>query len=147
MYARAITPILNVSDLAASFAWFEKLGWKALWSWGAPPTFGAVGSGECEIFLCVGAQGGRGHGGGAPTFGEGADQTADKGVWTSIWVDDVDAVHRRCIEKGLEVSSPPADMPWGVREMHVRHPDGHVFRISRGIPLHEQHAGRRSQTP
>ncbi len=23
--------------------------------------------------------------------------------------------------------------PWNVREMHVRHPDGHVFRISRGI--------------
>ena len=25
------------------------------------------------------------------------------------------------------------DMPWGVREMYVRHPDGHVFRISKGI--------------
>jgi hypothetical protein len=24
-------------------------------------------------------------------------------------------------------------MPWGVREMHVRHPDGHVFRVSQGI--------------
>jgi hypothetical protein len=23
-------------------------------------------------------------------------------------------------------------MPWNVREMHVRHPDGHVFRISCG---------------
>jgi hypothetical protein len=28
---------------------------------------------------------------------------------------------------------PPVDEPWGVREMHVRHPDGHVLRISRGI--------------
>jgi len=44
------------------------------------------------------------------TFGEEGDQQADKGVWMSIWVDDV-----------------------AVREMHVRHPDGHVFRISRGI--------------
>jgi hypothetical protein len=25
------------------------------------------------------------------------------------------------------------DMPWNVREMHVRHPDGHVFRISQGL--------------
>ncbi|HWN39453.1 MAG TPA: hypothetical protein VNP02_13205 [Gammaproteobacteria bacterium] len=23
--------------------------------------------------------------------------------------------------------------PWGAREMHVRHPDGHVFRVSQGI--------------
>jgi hypothetical protein len=22
---------------------------------------------------------------------------------------------------------------WGLREMHVRHPDGHVFRIGHGI--------------
>jgi hypothetical protein len=28
---------------------------------------------------------------------------------------------------------PPTDEPWGVREMHIRHPDGHVFRISKGI--------------
>ena len=27
---------------------------------------------------------------------------------------------------------PPTNEPWGVREMHVRHPDGHVFRISQG---------------
>lgn len=29
--------------------------------------------------------------------------------------------------------SPPTDMPWNVREMHVRDPDGHVCRISRGV--------------
>ena len=51
----------------------------------------------------------------------------------SIWVEDVDEVHRRCLEQGLEVTWPPTDEPWGVREMHVRHPDGHVFRISRGM--------------
>ncbi len=52
----------------------------------------------------------------------------------SIWVDEVDAVHRLCVEQALDVTWPPTDMPWNVREMHVRHPDGHVFRISRGIP-------------
>jgi hypothetical protein len=24
-------------------------------------------------------------------------------------------------------------MPWNVREMHLRHPDGHVFRVSEGL--------------
>jgi len=51
MKAHQIIPILNVSDISASFAWFEKWGWKKSWDWGTPPTFGAVGSGECEIFL------------------------------------------------------------------------------------------------
>ncbi len=79
MEAKGVTPILNVSNIQESFAWFEKLGWKKAWDWGDPPTFGGVCSGKVEIFLCENGQG-----------------------------------------------------AWGVREMHVRHPDGHVFRISKG---------------
>jgi hypothetical protein len=29
------------------------------------------------------------------------------GAWMSIWVDDVDAVHQRCLEQGLDVTWPP----------------------------------------
>ncbi len=60
MIAKALTPILNVSDIQASFAWFEKLGWTKGWDWSDPPMFGGVCSGACEIFLCENAQGGRG---------------------------------------------------------------------------------------
>ena len=133
MVAKWLTPILNVSDIQQSFAWFEKLGWKKAWEWGTPPDFGGVCSGACEMFLCQNAQGGRGKSTIEKTFGPEGDDAADRGVWMSIWVDDVDAVHQRCLEQGLEVTWPPTNMPWNVREMHVRHPDGHVFRISRGI--------------
>jgi catechol 2,3-dioxygenase-like lactoylglutathione lyase family enzyme len=133
MIAHFVTPILNVSDIAESFAWFERLGWRKLWDWGEPPTFGAVGSGAAQIFLCHGGQGGRGKGSNTSTFGDDGDQTADKGSWMSVWVEDVDAVNRECIEHGIEIVFPPTDMPWNVREMHIRHPDGHVFRISQGI--------------
>jgi len=133
MNAKRLTPILNVSNLEETFAWFEKLGWTKAWDWGTPPTFGSVCSGECEIFLCEGGQGGRGKGTHKKTFGPGGDEAGDKGAWMSIWVEDVDAVHQRCIDQGLEITWPPTDMSWNVREMHVRHPDGHVFRISQGI--------------
>lgn len=56
----------------------------------------------------------------------------------SIWIEDVDAIHRHCLEQGLYVAFPPTDMPWCVREMHLRHPDGHVFRISQGIAEKKQ---------
>ena len=135
MDAKGLTPILNVSDIRQSFAWFEKLGWKKGWDWGSPPTFGGVCSGACEIFLCLNGQGGRGKSRLKTTHGTAAGE--GEGVWMSIWVDDVDAVHRRCLEQGLEVTFPPTDEPWGVREMHVRHPDGHVFRISKGIARDE----------
>lgn len=130
MYATRLNPILNVADIQESFAWFEKLGWQKGWDWGDPPTFGGVRCGDCEIFLCQGGQGGRGRGDRPMTFGMEGGETADKGVWMSVWIDDVDAAHTRCVEQGIEVTWPPTDMPWGVREMHIRHPDGHVFRIS-----------------
>lgn len=135
MEAKAITPILNVSNIAASFAWFEKWGWKKLWDRGTPPTFGAVGSGECEIFLCLGAQGSRGRGANTTTFTVDGDEAEDKGAWMSLWVGDVDEVHKQCVAAGLDVTFPPTNMPWNVREMHLRHPDGHVFRVSRGVEL------------
>ena len=113
-----VTPILNVSDLQTSFEWFAKLDWERAWDWCPPdaeaPTFGAVASGEREIFLCLDGQGGRG----------------EHGAWLSLCVDDVDAVHTSCAREGLDVVSAPEDKPWGVREMHVRHPDGHVLRVS-----------------
>ena len=133
MLAHRLTPILNVSDLVESFRWFEKLGWEKAWDWGTPPTFGGVCSGECEIFLCQNAQGGRGRSGFNMTFGPESNEAAEKAVWMSIWVEEVDAVYKRCLEQGLEVTWPPTDMPWDVREVHVRHPDGHVFRISSGV--------------
>ena len=42
MNVQRVTPILNVSNLEESFAWFEKLGWKKHWDYGDPPDFGAV---------------------------------------------------------------------------------------------------------
>lgn len=134
MIAKHLTPILNVSNIQESFEWFEKLGWQKGWDWGTPPTFGGVCSGKCEIFLC---QDGQGHRGARPLpamagFDVGGEAET-QGSWMSIWVDDVDAVHRRCVEQGIEVTMPPTDEPWNVREMHVRHPDGHVFRMSQGL--------------
>ena len=133
MLAKRLTPILNVSNIKESFEWFEKLGWKKAWDWGDPPDFGGVCSGECEIFLCENGQGGRGKGAVKMTFGPEGDESSDKGAWMCILVDDVDTIYRHCLAQGLEVAWPPTDMPWGLREMHVRHPDGHVFRIGHGL--------------
>ena len=112
--------------MADSYAWFEKLGWKKMWDWDT--TFGRVRSGECEIFLCLNGQGGRGR----DSNGTGRC-SADKGAWMSVWVESTDAVYERCKEQGLEITHPPTNEPWNVREMLVRHPDGHVFRISQMI--------------
>lgn len=114
------SPSVILRSLWKSKDWFEKWGWKKSWDWGTPPTFAAVGSGkESCIFLCQGAQGGRGHGTNTTTFQQHGDEEGDKGVWMSVWVDDVDEMHKTCAAAGLDVTFPPTDMPWNVREMHI----------------------------
>jgi uncharacterized glyoxalase superfamily protein PhnB len=46
---------------------------------------------------------------------------------------EVDATHKLALERGITVTWLPTDEPWGVRECHLRHPDGHTFRVSAGI--------------
>jgi hypothetical protein len=146
MAVKNVTPILNVSSVPGSFAWFEALGWSRGFSWNehgmiegaadrnehGPAGFGSVCSGDANIFLCHGGQGSRGTI--QPQF-PGDDAT--DGVWMSWWMDggtaDVDALYAVAVERGLHVTMPPRDEPWGVREFHLRHPDGHMFRISAGL--------------
>jgi catechol 2,3-dioxygenase-like lactoylglutathione lyase family enzyme len=147
MSARGITQILNVTDLEESFRWFEAFGWARLWDWGDPPGFGAVGSGPVEIFLCQGGQGGRSRLPDGQRSTDSEEAEGNRGVWMSLWVADVDVVHARCLDADIEVLAPPEDMPWRVREMWVRHPDGHVFRVGRGLDYEEPSTVRTPPLP
>ncbi len=132
MNVKAVTPILNVSSLAESFTWFEKLGWHRDLEWGDPPSFGAVACGHARIFLCQDGQGARG----GPMPREPWDNEAGS-VWMSWWLEspaEVDAVYAQAEANGFVTLWPPTDMPWHVRECHIRHPDGHTFRVSAGLP-------------
>jgi uncharacterized glyoxalase superfamily protein PhnB len=46
---------------------------------------------------------------------------------------DVDATYKLALEQGITGTWPPTDEPWGVRECHLRHPDGHTFRVSAAL--------------
>ena len=88
-------------------------------------------SADAEIFLCKDAQGSRG--GRSPRH-VGDDDTG--GVWMSWWMgaaSQVDELHDLALRHGFDVLAPPADKPWGVREFHLRHLDGHTIRVSAGI--------------
>lgn len=116
-----LTPILNVSDVSASLDWFEALGWERGFAWDDEggmhsnrPTFASIQAGKAEIFLCFGEQGAR-------------------PVWMSWFLasrEELDAVHARAVDLGYEIAMEPVDESWGMREFHLRHPDGHVFRVS-----------------
>ena len=121
----AQAPILMVKDFQQSVIyWQEALGFKAQ-IWGEPSDFAILRRDNCFMMI-------------SDLKGEEPNQPNWKitdNMWNAyFWVDDVDAVHADCLAADIEVTFAPADMSWGVRECHVRHPDGHVFRLSRSLP-------------
>lgn len=148
MEVQGVTPILNVSSVGESFAWFEALGWHRGFSWnqagmigrGANAAaanehgeagFGSVCTEKASIFLCRGGQGSRG-----TIIPKSPGDDATDSVWMTWWLQspaDVDALYVVAKEKGMTITYPPTNEPWGVREFHLRHPDGHMFRVSAGL--------------
>lgn len=51
-----------------------------------------------------------------------------------LFVDDVDALYRRCTDAGLAPSTAPADASWGERYFHLSDPDGHELSFARPLP-------------
>ena len=112
-----IVPVLNVKSVEKSIEYYTTvLGFEKHWDWPEGPnkTFASITNGKAEIFLCEGAQG-------------------SPGTWICYHLEDVDALYKVYVEKKADIMRPPKDEPWGMREMFVRDPDGHVLRIGQGI--------------
>ena len=108
---KRVTPILRVSDLEASLRYYvEVFGFTLDWRDDDGNSFASVSRGECHLFLSVGDQG-------------------HLGSWLWIAVSDVDVLQEELLGKGAKVRQPPANYPWGSREVHIEDPDGNVLRL------------------
>lgn len=63
-----------------------------------------------------------------------ASELGDHSYFAYLKVDDVDAFHERLVAEGVELTSKPADKPWGMREVGIRSPDGHRIMIGQRLP-------------
>ncbi len=121
-------PILYSSNILKSLDYYTKsLQFDTRWDWGEPPTFGGVGKDSIQIFFCEGGQG-------------------NPGTWLSIFVDDVDEYYNAIKPKGAKIISEPDDKIWGVREMLVGDPDGHIIRFGHGISFKKKSESTIPQT-
>ncbi len=53
-----------------------------------------------------------------------------------LMVDGLDQFYQELSTRGAEVTSEPANKPWGLREFGLRTPDGH--RITCGEPIQKR---------
>ena len=49
------------------------------------------------------------------------------------FVEDVDAVYRDLVAKGVAFIREPVDREWGMRTAHFLDPDGHIWELSQSI--------------
>jgi catechol 2,3-dioxygenase-like lactoylglutathione lyase family enzyme len=57
----------------------------------------------------------------------GNDDPAAPGI--SVEVTDVDVVHARAVDQGLEIAYPLRDEEWGVRRFMLREPSGTIVNV------------------
>lgn len=108
---RGVTPVLRITDLGASLRYYtDVLGFRIDWQDNDGSSFASVSRDRCNLFLSVGDQG-------------------NPGSWMWIGASDVDALHEELTARGARVRQPPANYPWGSREMHVEDLDGNVLRF------------------
>ena len=106
-----VVPILVVRNVTASIDYYVgKLGFQKKWEWGDPPDFACVARDQVELFLSMTTKT-------VPTS------------WISIFVQDVDALYETYKGTGAIIHQPPADYPWGLREMTVEDLDGNRMRM------------------
>ena len=117
--------LLHPVDFERSFRFYaESLGLHVYREWGSGSNRGAVFFlGGCFLELSGSSR-----------------TTASENTRLWLQVRDVNAVGREFGEVGVEISEPPTDKPWGLREMQIRDPDGLRIVI---VEVPENHPLRR----
>jgi len=111
--------VLPVPDVAAAADWFCRvLGFHVDFLYGDPPVHGRVKLGD--------------HSWGAPVYihlskSDGAIQPC--GELRLHAGHDIDGLHAHVLAAGGQVTMPPTDQPWGLREIEITGPAGHRLRI------------------
>ena len=64
-----------------------------------------------------------------------ASELGDHSYVAYLVVEGVDQLYQEVSARGAQVTSAPADEPWGQREFGVRTPDGHRIRFGEPIAV------------
>lgn len=119
-----ITPFIVVGDGNKALALYEKaLGAEVIGKLNAPGSDAIVHAcvqiGSSKVFLCDES----------PNMGMIAPKE-ETGTRFYLYMDDVDAGHKRACDAGLKEIAPPEDMFWGDRTAVLEDPWGHRWTLA-----------------
>lgn len=117
-HVRALTPFVHVADVRRSIAWYEALGLQLERTWapteGEDPAWAFLEVEEARIMLARAS---------API------DPAEQAVLFYLWADDLDALSRALVAKGLEPGPIEDGSPGPARELRLTDPDGYVVVV------------------
>ena len=118
---QGIVPYLYFDDARAALDWYrEHFGFEEVGCWADEQgrvQNAEMRAGKTEIWL----------------DGSGRlKKEDDRPIWVGIWVDDVDAIHRMLVAKGVECDKP-VDRDFGVRMLNVDDGMGHLWGFIKRI--------------
>jgi len=109
---RRVVPDITSRDLAASRAFYaDFLGMQLAMDMGFVVTFVSPANPTAQITVVR------------------DDGSATLQPNMSVEVADVDELHQRAVERGLQIVYPLTDEPWGVRRFFVVDPNGTVINV------------------
>ena len=118
-------PVLNVSDVRASAAFYERAGVSCHGFWGEDPVdFAIVQRGDVTIGL---------------HYADGPVPSA-RGWSAYLYVSDIEALHEELTGEGLN-PSPICDQPYGCRDFDITDPDGHDVAFGQDVHPHDNGPG------
>ena len=131
-----VDPVINVKNVARSADWYRRiLGLKVEVAMPdrKKPSFVRMTTGDprgVAIMLGDGSDPMSGKKAPEAMADAIASKKAQRVVSLYFRVDkDIDALYRSARRKGAKVISPPTDMPYGMREFHLRDPDGYDVAV------------------
>lgn len=110
-----VVAVLPVTDLLRSVAWYQAVGFEALWVY-EDDGYAILRLGGSELHLAHN-----------PDMGP----LSFSGCY--LRVDDADEVHRRWAAAGAHIVHPPVDQPYRIREFAADDPDHNLWRVGANI--------------
>ena len=109
-----VVPVLRVADAERSLEFYaDQLGFRETSRYQAEP--------DLPLVISIA------RGGAALMLSEHAEVPA--GVVVYIHTHELDTVFHELAARGITLELAPTDMPWGMRELRLRDPDGNTLRI------------------
>ncbi|HEX7521674.1 MAG TPA: VOC family protein [Acidimicrobiia bacterium] len=110
-------PHLEVADVERSISFYERaFGFHVLHSMGEPPVHAIIEKDGVTVTLAR------------------VDSPAVASIAACfIDVEGVDELFAHCAAAGFKVASEPTDRPWGIRDLVVVDPDGHLIAFGERI--------------